>query len=252
MEEASSAPAADETPSGEATASGPRSLEGEALAATARGFLGRRRALLVGGRRYPNECTGLVRAVYARHGVDLFAEANTSTGSNGVAAIWRFVRMHGAIHRDNPRPGDLVFFSETYDRNRDGRVNDGLTHVGIVERAFPDGTVHVIHRIAGLVVRYSMNLGSAHQRKDPTGQIVNDWLRMGKPPKLAGELFSGYGTLVALRVQEAFAKLDTEGRGAHEASAPSAVMRFGERDGSGTLDSRRPLGSETWPCSRRK
>jgi hypothetical protein len=253
-EAASSTGADDEARSWEAPASHAADREGEALAAIARELLGRT-VIIERGRRYPNECTGLVRAVYARHGVDLFAGADSSTGGNGVAAIWRFARHHGTLHRDDPRPGDLVFFSETYDRNRDGRVNDGLTHVGIVERTLPDGTVYFIHRIAGRVVRYCMNLEYPQQRKDPIGRIVNDWLRMGRPGRLAGELFSGYGTLAAPRDHRALSAQDIEMPGANGASASRVVARRGWSDGLRNLSSAsqpRRLGSEAWPCGRRK
>ena len=181
---------------GAAISGGAPDVDGEKLAATAREYLGRK-VIVAEGRRFPDECTGLVRAVYAAHGVDLFAEAEQD--DSGVMAIWRYARRHGLLHRDHPQPGDLVFFSETYDRNRDGRPNDGLTHVGIVDRVEPDGTVRVIHRVARGVVSYRMNVDHPTERADAHGQVLNDWLRMGKGPassKFAGELFAGYGSIV--------------------------------------------------------
>jgi peptidoglycan DL-endopeptidase CwlO len=169
------------------------SVAGEALAQTAREYVGAK-AVLVGGRRFPDDCTGLVRAVYARHGLDLFGETGPAA-DNGVTAIWRYAQRHGSLHKEKPRPGDIVFFTETYDRNRDGRPNDGLTHVGIVDRVEPDGTVLVIHRVARGVVTYRMNVERAQDRKDAQGRVLNDWLREGKQSRLAGELFAGYATL---------------------------------------------------------
>ncbi len=169
-------------------------VDGSALAATAREFVGQR-TVSVAGKRFPDDCTGLVRAVYARHGVDLFAGGVADGTDNGVTAIWRYAEANGHLHRDRPRPGDIVFFTETYDRNRDGRENDGLTHVGVVDRIDADGTVHVIHRVAGGVASYRMNLSQPRDRKDASGRVVNDWLRMGKKSRLAGELFAGYGSL---------------------------------------------------------
>lgn len=179
-------------PSLQASASGARAVDGEAVAATARALVGRRSVPTDG--KFPDDCTGLVRAVYARHGVDLMGEG--ATGDSGVAALWRFTQRHGSVHKDRPSPGDIVFFSGTYDRNRDGRDNDGLTHVGLVDRVDDDGTVSVIHRVARGVVVYRMNL--AHpDRRQADGRVVNDWLREGKRSRLAGELFAGYGTVAA-------------------------------------------------------
>ena len=42
---------------------------------------------------------------------------------------------------ESPRPGDLAFFHDTYDRNRDGRANDPYTHVALVE-AVDGAAVH--------------------------------------------------------------------------------------------------------------
>jgi surface antigen len=168
-------------------------VSGEAIAETAASWVGRS-SVSVGNQRYPDDCTGLVRAAYAKQGVDLFSEGS-QPGENGVSAIYRFASRRGRIHQGTPAPGDIVFFRETYDRNRDGRENDGLTHVGIVERVEKDGTVEVIHRVARGVVRYRMNVAHAHDRTGPNGSVINDYLREGSKNRLAGELFAGYGSL---------------------------------------------------------
>jgi hypothetical protein len=93
----------------------------------------------------------------------------------------------------------LVFFRDTYDLNRDGRVNDGLTHVGLVEKIEEDGTVIVIHRVARGVVRYRMNLAFKDKATTPEGRPVNDWLRApiaGAAPQLTAQLFAGYATVL--------------------------------------------------------
>lgn len=152
----------------------------------------------VGGKRFGDDCTGLVRGVYAQLGLDLMV--NGAPRDNGVTAIWRFLGKHGRLYDGGrPVPGDVVFFRETYDLNRDGAVNDGLTHIGLVDDVEPDGTVLVIHRVSRGVVRYRMNLTSPHLAKDPSGKILNDGLRLaggGSAPKLTGELFVSFGTLL--------------------------------------------------------
>jgi hypothetical protein len=164
---------------------------------TARGLVGASR-MVVGSRRYHDDCTGLVRAAYGELGVDLMSEA--TSGDNGVTAIYRFASRHGRIFdAGRPLPGDLVFFRETYDRNRDGRDNDGLTHVGLVDDVEADGTVVIIHRVARGVVRYRMNLGHPDMALSTDGHRWNDWLRSPSPgakPRLTGQLFAGYATLL--------------------------------------------------------
>jgi peptidoglycan DL-endopeptidase CwlO len=165
----------------------------------ARHLVGRQRVELA-GRRFGDDCTGLVRGVYSTLGVDLMTAA--APQDNGVTAIWRFAAQHGRIYEGGrPVPGDLVFFRETYDLNRDGVINDGLTHIGLVDEVEPDGTVLVIHRVAKGVVRYHMNLSTPSRARDDRGKVVNDGLRpgrLGAPTRLTGELFVGYATLLPI------------------------------------------------------
>jgi hypothetical protein len=139
----------------------------------------------------PDDCTGLVRYAYGLEGLELMPNDGTG-GTNGVTAIWSGARAKNALLRDlKPTPGDLVFFRETYDRDHDGRLDDGLTHVGVVESVEPDGTVVFVHRSGQGVTRGRVNPSR------PRDQNANDWLRMRSrhaPPALTGELFAGYAS----------------------------------------------------------
>ncbi|QRO01802.1 C40 family peptidase [Archangium violaceum] len=164
----------------------------------ARELVGSRRVKLA-GRTWPDDCTGFVEAVYAQAGVSFRGEG--LSGDNGVTALYRYAKAHGRVYtRGQPRPGDLVFFRETYDQNRDGRRNDGLTHVGLVDGIEDDGTVVVIHRVKRGVVRYRMNLAKPGLQRDPrTGEVLNDMLRApgaGKAPVLTGQLFAAFGSVL--------------------------------------------------------
>ncbi|WP_426751931.1 CHAP domain-containing protein [Myxococcus sp. Y35] len=165
---------------------------------TARSLVGKTQVKL-NGRKYPSDCTGLIEGVYAQAGVTF--RGTVQPGDNGVTAMYRFTRARGRVYSEGrPTPGDLVFFNETYDQNRDGRRNDGLTHVGIVESVSATGTVTVIHRVRRGVVRYRMNLERPNLRRDPqTGEVLNDMLRHPGPnraPVLTGQLFGGYGSVL--------------------------------------------------------
>lgn len=163
----------------------------------ARALVGSKR-VEVNGKRFGDDCTGLVRGVYSQLGVDLMSAGQPQ--DNGVTAIWRFTSQHGRLYEGGrPVAGDLVFFRETYDLNRDGAVNDGLTHIGLVDDVEGDGTVIVIHRVARGVVRYRMNLANPSTAKDAQGKVLNDGLRLpgaGSPQRLTGELFVSFGTLL--------------------------------------------------------
>ncbi|HSP79201.1 MAG TPA: CHAP domain-containing protein [Myxococcaceae bacterium] len=151
---------------------------------------------LRGYRSVPDDCSGVVRLAYREVGVELLSQG-MRPGENAVTAMYRRAKRAGALHKRTPRPGDLVFFRETYDRNGDGRRNDGLTHVGVVERVEKDGTVVFVHRTSRGVKRGRMNLRhpKLHQTRD--GSVLNDYLRRaerGQRARFTGELFSGYAT----------------------------------------------------------
>ncbi len=86
--------------------------------------------------------------------------------------------------RRYPRPGDLVFFRNTYRK--------GLSHIGIVD-SVEDGTVTFVHRANKGIMRSRLDLRRPHDRSR------NDILRKGPPRGLAGELVSGFASPDPLR-----------------------------------------------------
>lgn len=173
----------------------------QALAQTAVRFLGRSR-IDVGGRRYAPDCSGFVRGVYATQRVDLYGGLGELDGGNGVGRIYTHVMEHGRIHYGpTVHPGDLVFFHNTWDFNRDGLANDPLTHVGVVEQVERDGTVIFVSWMSGGIERYRMNLQQPDIHKTADGRILNDFMRRKQSGDtqgthyLAGRLFAAFGTL---------------------------------------------------------
>lgn len=167
-----------------------------AVVKTAKSLVGTREVKLNGRRFRQQDCSGLVLAAYEEAGLNLLASAQPD--DNAVTAIYRFAHEHGRVFEGGwPMAGDLVFFKETYDQNRDGRKNDGLTHVGLVEGVDADGTIRVIHRVKRGVVVTRMNLKRPDTRVDPgSGRKLNDYLRGGRAAALTGQLFAGYATLL--------------------------------------------------------
>jgi peptidoglycan DL-endopeptidase CwlO len=152
------------------------------------------------GGREGVDCSTFVRRAYAAAGVDLYAEA--SRRDNGVQAIHRYVYRHGRLHRRRlPAPGDLVFFDNSYDRNRNRLLDDRLTHVGLVEEVLGDGTILVLHATNHGVVREPMNLRRPHASTGPGGEPINAMLRRRtahdtpRTPHFMSELFAGFGTV---------------------------------------------------------
>ena len=155
------------------------------------------------GRRIAHDCAGVTRAVFLRHGIDLYDAEPIAPHANGVRIIHAHIRQQGRFHQGPiAHPGDLVFFNNTWDYNGDGKVNDPLTHVGIVERQEPDGTIIFISRVARAVERYRMNLRQPHIHKAADGRILNDYLRRknvrdsDRTNYLTGQLFAQFASRV--------------------------------------------------------
>jgi hypothetical protein len=104
-----------------------------------------KKELVVNGKHYPMDCTGVVRAAYAFGGVDLAYRFSDYSG-NGVSRLYLTLRDSGLLYAVRyPAPGDLIFWDNTYDRNGNGRADDDLTHVGLVVSVEPDGTISYLH-----------------------------------------------------------------------------------------------------------
>jgi cell wall-associated NlpC family hydrolase len=137
------------------------------------------------GKPFRSDCSGFVLEAWRAANVrPRLAPARSRTES-----------LYRATERvDAPLPGDVAFFHDTYDRNRDGKANDRFTHVALVEAVDGDA-VTLLHRGVHGVERVRMDLAR------PDDPAANDRVRVvkkgdrRKPRVLAGELFAGYGAL---------------------------------------------------------
>lgn len=179
------------------------------LAARAASLVGHASGFEARGERFAADCTGFVEAVYALEGVPLrpLMRAAAAGERTGVGAAYRAVQRYGTLFGGGgewPAPGDLVFWRDTYDRNRNGKADDGLTHVGVVEYVV-DGTVVFVHRGTKGVARGAMTPDRPAERS-AGGVALNSPIRARNPrlagvPALAGELFAAYGRLDLARMR---------------------------------------------------
>ncbi len=139
------------------------------------------------GRAFSGDCSGFVRRVMREAEVELGPLPSATSMSESLHLVSRAVR--------EPRAGDLVFFHDTYDRNRDGKLGDLWTHVALVEAVEGD-QVWILHRGGKGIVRLRMNLAHPHDEAE------NDPVRLKRrddPPGtqyLTAELFAGFGAVV--------------------------------------------------------
>jgi len=188
----------------------PGELE-DRLASRAASYVGEKGPFRSAGERFADDCSGFTAAVYAAEGIPLrqLSARAAPRETSGVAAAYQAARSYGVVFGGGgewPRPGDLVFFHDTYDRNRNGAVDDAFTHLGVVERV-DAGTVTFVHRGGHAVARGVLTLDRADQPSDGDGRPLNSTLRDKRPrlagePVLAGQLFQGFGRIEPARIPE--------------------------------------------------
>ncbi len=145
--------------------------------------------VVVRGKRFRSDCSGFVTACWYAAPRELTDDR--AAGRSGTEQIFDTVKRRGRVVPANAvRPGDLVFFHNTYDRNRNGARDDRFTHVALVESVDPDGTVHYAHYASGRVKRGVLNPRHPAVARDPdSGKVWNSFLRRGGGEVLAGQLF---------------------------------------------------------------
>lgn len=199
------------------------------LVERARGLLGRPGPFRAAGDRFNGDCSGFVQAVYAAEGIDLrgLMQETAPRERGGVKAAWLAARTHGSAlgAEARPEPGDLVFWHDTYDRNRNRKADDRFTHLGIVEHV-EDGTVFFLHRGGKGVARGVMTLGRRREASAADGRRFNSVLRARSHPVkrggLAGQLFAGYGRIAIARASPA-----TAASASSRDAAPEAASKGG-------------------------
>lgn len=145
------------------------------------------RAIIAGTGAKPKrqDCSGFVTAAYERAGFALEVSPESQKGTTSMAEmLYRTAKANGRTHAELPKPGDLVFYRDTF-----GKIDGRITHVALVESVAKDGTVTVIHNIGGRYRRSPMNLQEPHE------PLKNGYFRKkqtANEPVLAGELFVAY------------------------------------------------------------
>lgn len=138
------------------------------------------------GRRFRGDCSAFVLRAFQEAGVRVRLGPGVSRSES----------LHRASRPlETPRPGALAFFHDSYDRDRDRRLDDRFTHVALVERV-EGSSVLLLHRTRKGVERTRMDLSR------PGDPDANDLLRVrrrGDPRGtryLTGELFAAFGELL--------------------------------------------------------
>lgn len=142
----------------------------------------------INGKKFNMDCIGTVLAIYYYAGIDLTRDFHKYSG-NGVSILYKILQEQNLTYdTKHPRPGDIIFFDNTWDANGDGKWNDPLTHVGMVVKAEENGNLEYIHynySKGNVYAKMSLtNPDTYSQIIDGCTVIINDAMRMkvaGKP-----------------------------------------------------------------------
>ena len=166
--------------------------QGRRVARAAESFLGKKR-IVVDGQKQRYDCSGMVCAAHKKAGLP-------TSGSSRM--LFEQSQDMNVFHkRKRPDVGDIAFFDNTWDRNKNGRRDDKLTHVAIVETVERDGTITLIHLGGSGITRLVMNMRHPSRKMSADGKKWNDVLRKGRDngPVLTGELCRGFGSLWSIQ-----------------------------------------------------
>ena len=172
-------------------------LRGEKIAICATGLLGQS-SLRVDGERYRYDCSGFVMAAHM--------SANVKLNGSSSQLYEKAQRAHVIHRKTRPYLGDVVFFDNTFDRNKNGRRDDLITHVAVVTAVDANGTIEMVHLGGSGIKKLYMNLRSPDVHKSKDGTLLNSFLRVKTKnddgPRLSGQLWKAFGSLWAIPSSE--------------------------------------------------
>ena len=139
-----------------------------------------------------------VMAIYQVNGVDL-TQASAKKVMPTIAELYQYAfEKKLGYQSTTPAIGDLAFFHNTFDRNRDGRWNDWHTLVGVVESIDANQTITILLYRTDRIERISMNLKYPELDKNKKGKLLNSQLRPneGAQRGTSSKLFAGFANLL--------------------------------------------------------
>ncbi len=105
--------------------------------------------------RHRNDCSGTIHAFFEQLGyrIPLSMNVNRVSGTHHLAKSGPPIKSIRNIH-----VGDLVYFHQTYDRNKNRRADDPYTHIALIIKISQNGNVSLLHHRSGKIYIDIMNL----------------------------------------------------------------------------------------------
>ena len=151
------------------------------------------------GKRDGGDCSGFVTLINKKFNRDFFDEKEldkfyTKRGLKSEA-MFKLYESKNLIAFDDPKVGDLIFFTNTTRSTKNNKKAKIITHVGIVSSVEKDGTVGFTHNARGKNMVDFMNLKNKNTRKKGKKEL-NSYVVSCKNNNLsclASNRFSGFG-----------------------------------------------------------
>lgn len=151
------------------------------------------------GKRDGGDCSGFVTLINKKFNRDFFDEKEldkfyTKRGLKSEA-MFKLYESKNLIAFDDPKVGDLIFFTNTTRGTKNNKKAKIVTHVGIVSSVEKDGTVGFTHHTKGKNMVDFMNLNDKNTRKKGKKEL-NSYVVSCKNKStscLASNRFSGFG-----------------------------------------------------------
>ncbi len=172
------------------------------IVAKAQSLLGKKVIHGKNGTVFHYDCSGFIQAVYSYLDISFTDPVARQTQFQSLN-IYKYCKKNGTVFIGTlPKPGDIIFFDNTYDRNKNNRLDDRITHVGLVERVQTNHTITFIHVTTrkGIIRGYINTVKPTVHIAD--NSIINSFLRArrsgdtAKTRYLAGELVHAYGSII--------------------------------------------------------
>ncbi|OHD55923.1 MAG: hypothetical protein A2Y33_10685 [Spirochaetes bacterium GWF1_51_8] len=151
----------------------------------AKSVIGLKKIPKVGKKGFTSDCIGFVNYAYYKAGIDL--QKVYANGERGVDSLYNGLQKYKFVYDAKiAKPGDIIFFDNTYDVNKNKKWDDPLSHVGIVDSVGKHGTITYIHFSSSKGVAYAtMNLyyPKTHafvQKGTKQKIVINSYLRKKK------------------------------------------------------------------------
>lgn len=147
------------------------------------------------------DCSGFVSLINKKSENTYFKERNLDKfySKRGLKseAIFNLYQSQNLITESKPKVGDLVFFNNTTDKTKNYKKTKVITHVGIVDKIYEDGTIRFMHH-SGKKSKYGFMNFTHKNRHKSKDKVLNSYVVNCKKKTsscLASNRFAGFGSV---------------------------------------------------------